>query len=198
MDNIKVIVGFPEITELRIGSALRITIMQYVHYNVKYDNIIPYEKLLYLLRNVKHYYRFKTVKRYSEYVIKFFLGEKCKIEFEDGARFDVINKEIGEKTISIEVLEYLNNYVLPKIVDIAIQNLHEDGPRIWILNIKNSSFVDYYKNSCKNEEEAIQEFCEDFFNYLEYQQIIHIPEFIVEAGTKDVLVPIKFSFIKDL
>ena len=58
MNNAKVMIGFPKITELRIGTAIRISILTYVLYNDQYDNIVPYEKLLYLLKDIKNVSRY--------------------------------------------------------------------------------------------------------------------------------------------
>ena len=47
MNNTKVIIGFPEITEIRIGTAIRVAILSYVKYN---DRII--------LFHMKNYYMY--------------------------------------------------------------------------------------------------------------------------------------------
>ena len=146
---------------------------------------------------MKKAYRFRTVKNYSEYVLSFFLGEKYNIDFNSGNNFDKINKEFGSKKIPLETFLYLNNVVLPKIVKVALKNLSEDVAIPKVVVLKSREFLGFYQD-LGSDEEIIKAFCEDLIYYLEYNQIIHIPNIIVAKENKNVLLPIKFSFIDNL
>lgn len=198
MNNTKVMIGFPKITELRIGTAIRISILTYVLYNEQYDNIVPYEKLLYLLKDIKNVYRFGTVKNYSDYVASFYLGEKMDVDFKKGEEIGKINQEFGSKMISIEVLTFFYNVMLKKIIKMALNDFNNEKADMHILTIKSSKIAEFYEGYSEDIDDKIEAFCNDFLYWLEYHQIIHIPEFIVTKKEKNILVPIKFSFIDKL
>lgn len=197
MENLKVIIGFPEITEIRIGSALRIAISSYILYNNKYDNIVPFKKLAYLLKNLKNVYTFKTIKNYSEYVIKFYLGEDYDIPFNKGKQLDMINKSYGIKIVPLDALIYFNNVLLSEIIKIALIDLSEEESESKIITLSSKEYMKFY-NDIDDESDKVIAFLNDITYYLEYNQIIHVSEFIVTKKEKDILLPINLSFVNEL
>ena len=91
--SVMVKVAFPEITEIRIGSALRLIINYYVKLNeISYEKIEE-ERLYELLMELPNVYKYKTVVNYSSHVLNSFIGINAKIKSNDFAGISEINEK---------------------------------------------------------------------------------------------------------
>ena len=200
LNNSKVIIGFPDVTEIRIGSALRIAITYFLKLNEKYDNLVDIEELYYVLKDLKNVYKFKTVRNFIEYVLSVYTkreGNFSNMNLIDFTVLEQINRTFGYDAIPFRMSIYLNNIILPKLVSIALKNMQEEELYIYSITIKKEDYSNIYSPFFNSPTliDCIHEFCKDFFCWLEYNQILRIRNVYVLANG-DIKVPIKFSFIK--
>lgn len=206
LDGTKVIIGFPNITEIRIGSALRIAMTYYQKINEEYDGMIAVEKLCFVLSDLKNVYKFKTVENFINFVLSVYFEEKFEVkgmETEEISVFNEINKKLGYDTIPIKMKKYLDDFILPKLIAIAIQNMlemnEENELGIYGITVKKQEYIDIYQSFFKDNDikEYIHQFSKDLFSWLEYNQILRIENvYVLENG--DIQIPIKFRFLEKI
>ena len=199
LNDIKIIVGFPKVTEIRIGTALRIAIMYYKILNQTYGELIEIEKLKYLLDNVKNAYKFETVSNYINFVINFYIESENEI-FENGFKnpiIDSINKNIGYNKIPIKAFKYFNDEVLPKLINIVLEDINQNSVEIHFLKINEEDYKAIYEDFSDDLEKCQREFFKDLINWLEYNLIVSVRSAIF-LKTGQMYIPVKFSFLEKI
>lgn len=199
LNDIKIIVGFPKVTEIRIGTALRIAIMYYKILNQTYGELIEIEKLKYLLDNVKNAYKFETVSNYINFVINFYIESENEI-FGNGFKnpiIDSINKNIGYNKIQIKAFKYFNDEVLPKLINIVLEDINQNSVEIHFLKINEEDYKAIYEDFSDDLEKCQREFFKDLINWLEYNLIVSVRSAIF-LKTGQMCIPVKFSFLEKI
>ena len=193
-------IDFPEKTEIRIGTALRIAVTYYNMLNSSYEGAVEISRLKNVLEELKNVYKFKSIKRYVDYLTK----ELLDISFNNViVKMDVtsINKKVekcGEKIVPISVMNYLNNVLLEKLVQIAMINMKEKIPKVYAIIISKEEYIKLYKGYDRyiGLIDLTSEFVESMLRWLDYNLILSITNLYVDSENKDIYLPVKFSFVK--
>lgn len=201
--SVMVKVAFPEITEIRIGSALRLIINYYVKLNeISYEKIEE-ERLYELLMELPNVYKYKTVVNYSSHVLNSFIGINAKIKSNDFAGISEINEKssiYGLSLIPITMYNYLNNNILKKLIEILLKNMNEKKLKTYIISINKEEYIDFFNTDKKLEyslENALK-VIEAIRNWLEYNMIVRVNSFYIEPETKNIIFPVRFSFLEKI
>ena len=201
--NLMVKVAFPEVTEIRIGSALRLALGYYVKLNkMTYDEISK-DKLMELLFDLPSAYKYKTIMNYSNYVLDTLIGissSSKKMEFEGIEEVNEKSAEYGLNLIPIEMLEYFNTSLIQNLVLIALYNLNEEIPKMYSVTVKKEVYEKFFESKDNNEDsfKTAVKFVEGLKNWLEYNMIVRVNSFYIEPGTMNVIFPVRFSFLQKL
>ncbi|MBR1884503.1 MAG: hypothetical protein IJ809_06225 [Clostridia bacterium] len=195
-------VSFPQVTEVRIGTALRVAITYYLMLNNTYEGVVDKDRLEDVLKDLKFSYRFGTIKNYVKYLNHELLFMNFK-NLQVNMEVSRVNKNVescGEKVVPITVIEYLNEILLPKLVDIAITNMEEDEPEVYQVVIPKDEYVSIYEGYMDTDItiKVALSFIESMLSWLEYNLIVKVQNVYINPSTKDIVFPVKFSFLKSI
>lgn len=173
-------VGYPAITEIRIGSAIKIAIAMYRSISGDIvESEISVDRLKDLIREARTAFKYVTVKNYANHVLETLLddfSEDQKIEEFDGDTYCNICKESGEILVPIEMLTYLNESLFPCIADIAFQNFLMGHNNEYRIKIPFEAYCEIYKKYTNDVKQMAHMFCQDMFAWLNYNQIAKVTE----------------------